>query len=44
MRFMLGVFRFAAPVDPKEIALPAEQGIGLHDVKSRLPESGKPGE
>jgi hypothetical protein len=41
MRFMLVVFRFAMPVDPEKRAVPAEEGVGLHNEKSLLPELGK---
>ena len=44
MRFVLGVFRFAAPVDPEKLAMPTEQGVGLHNVQSLLPEIGKSGQ
>ena len=41
---MLVVFRFASPVDPKKLAVPTEQGVGLHNMQGLLPEIGKSGQ
>ena len=44
VRLVLVGSRFAGPINPKKLAMPAEQGVGLHNMQGLLLEIGKSGQ
>ena len=44
MRLMVFGGGFPTLVDPKKLAMPTEQGVGLHNMQGLLPETGKSGQ
>ena len=44
VRLVLVVFRFSAPIDPEKLPMLTEQGVGLHNMQSLVPEVGKSGQ